>query len=290
MSAPTATTDLDAEREIDLSGWRDALVRRWWVVLAGLAGGIAVGAVYSLSGGSVHEASVLIAPGQVFNQGGGRILTYQSSPRGINALVNEPNVIKRAARRAQMPIVDLRGHVRTETVATGAGNAAQTGAQLVRITVTGKKPRKIEVAANALADIVKTDTTGAFVKQQITKLQGRVTIFNRNLAAVEQLIGEYENALRSQQLAPLDKLVLVNQYDAAIQRQGNLNDKIFATEQQLTLLNTIEIAQIITEATAQKTTARSRRNSILVGGLIGLIVGVVAAIVVDRRMARPQPA
>ena len=82
MSAPSATTDLDAEREIDLSGWRDALVRRWWIVLAGLAAGIAVGAVYSLSGGSVHEASVLIAPGQVFNQGGGRILTYQSSPRG----------------------------------------------------------------------------------------------------------------------------------------------------------------------------------------------------------------
>ena len=84
--------------------------------------------------------------------------------------------------------------------------------------------------------------------------------------------------------------MLVNQYDAAIQRQGNLNDKIFATEQQLTLLNTIEIAQIITEATAQKTTARSRRNSILVGGLIGLIAGVIAAIVVDRRMPRPQPA
>src|SRR4051794_33308719 len=96
MSA-VSPVDPGAEREIDLSGWKDSLVRRWWIVLAGVVGGILLGAVYSLSGGSVHEASVLIAPGQVFNQGGGRILTYQSSPKGINAIVTDPSAIKRAA-------------------------------------------------------------------------------------------------------------------------------------------------------------------------------------------------
>lgn len=290
MSA-ASPVDPDTEREIDLSGWKDSLARRWWIVLAGVAGGILLGAVYSLSGGSVHEASVLIAPGQVFNQGGGRILTYQSSPKGINAIVTDPSAIKRAAAIAHMPIAQLRNHVRTETVATGAGNAAQTGAQLVRITVTGHKPRRIEQAADALAEIVKTDTTGKFVQQQIIKLNGRIKIFNTNLAAVDKLIAGYQDAVdQSSNLPPLDKLVLVNQLDAAIQRQGNLNDKIFATDQQLTLLNTIEIAQVITNATAQKTTARSRRNSVLVGALIGLIVGSIAAIVVDRRATRPRTA
>jgi uncharacterized protein involved in exopolysaccharide biosynthesis len=286
----TGIADLEAEREIDLARWRDAAVARWWIVVAGLVAGIAVGAVYSLSGGSVHEASVLIAPGQVITQGGSRILTYQSSPLGINAIVTDPSAIKRAAAKAHMPIAQLRGHVRTETVATGAGNAAQTGAQLIRITVRGHKPRKIEQAADALAQIVKTDTTGKYVQQQIVKLNGRVEIFNRNLGAVEKQIARYQKAIDTQNLAPLDALVLGNQLTAAIQQQGNLNDKIFATDQQLTLLNTIEIAQVITPAVAQKTVARSRRNSILVGALLGLIVGVVAAIVVDLRAQRSRPA
>ena len=289
MSASSAA-DPDAEREIDLSGWRESLLARWWIVAAGVAGGIVVGALYSLSGGSVHEASVLIAPGQVFSQTGGRIITYASSPRGINEIVTSESAVKRAAAKAHMPVSELRGHVHTESVSTGAGPAAATGTQLIRITVTGHKPRKIEDAANALGQIVKSDTTGRFVRGQITRLSGRLVIINNQLAAVEKVIDGFNAALASENLAPLDKLVLVNQLDAAIQRQGNLNDKVFATEQRLTLLETIEIAQIITPAVAEKTTARSRRNSILVGALIGLIVGVIAAIVVDRRASLVRPA
>ena len=214
------------------------------------------------------------------------ILTYQSSPRAINEIVTSASAIKRAAAAAGMPASQLRGHVRTETVSTGAGSAASRGSQLIKITVTGHKPRKIEDAANALATIVQSDTTGRYVQGQITKQKGRIVIFNTQLAALEKVIDGYNAALESESLAPLDKLVLVNQLDAAIQRQGNLNDKVFATDQQLTLLQTIEIAQIITPAVAEKTTARSRRNSILVGALIGLIAGVIAAIVVDRRSSR----
>jgi hypothetical protein len=46
---------------------------------------------------------------------------------------------------------------------------------------------------------------------------------------------------------------------------------------------------VITHATAEKITARSRRNSILVGALIGLIAGIAAAVVVDRRTAGSRP-
>jgi uncharacterized protein involved in exopolysaccharide biosynthesis len=84
--------------------------------------------------------------------------------------------------------------------------------------------------------------------------------------------------------------VLVNQYDAAIARQGNLNDGISTTQQALSLAQNVEIAQIITPAAAEKTTARSRRNSILIGALIGLIVGVLVAIVLDWRAGRARSA
>ena len=50
----------------------------------------------------------------------------------------------------------------------------------------------------------------------------------------------------------------------------------------------IEIAQVISKAVGVKTTARSRRNSILVGALIGLIGGVIAAIAADTHARRAR--
>jgi uncharacterized protein involved in exopolysaccharide biosynthesis len=43
----------------------------------------------------------------------------------------------------------------------------------------------------------------------------------------------------------------------------------------------VEAPQITTLAAATKTTARSRRNTVLVAGLIGLILGIIAALVYE---------
>src|SRR5215207_2355913 len=123
----TRTADLEAEREIDLARWRDAAVARWWIVAAGLVAGIVLGALYSLSGGSLYEAGVLVAPGQPFTANGSPVQNYVSSPRAINEVVTDPSAIKRAAAVAKMPVAQLRGRVRTETVSTGAGSAAARG-------------------------------------------------------------------------------------------------------------------------------------------------------------------
>jgi len=81
------------------------------------------GALFSLSGGSVYQASVLIAPGQPFSPQGSPVLSYQSSPRAIEKLVTSESALKRAARAAGIGIGALRGHVGTQTVSTGASSS-----------------------------------------------------------------------------------------------------------------------------------------------------------------------
>ena len=76
----SAVTDAGAEREIDLGRWKQAVAERWWIVAAGVVAGVAVGALLSLAGGSVWQASVLVAPGQAFSPNGSPVLVYQSSP------------------------------------------------------------------------------------------------------------------------------------------------------------------------------------------------------------------
>jgi uncharacterized protein involved in exopolysaccharide biosynthesis len=181
----TRAADLDAEREIDLARWRDAALARWWIVAAGIVAGIGLGAVYSLAGGSVYEASVLIAPGQPFTPNGSPVLSYQSSPRAINEIVTSQSALERASSRAHIPVSELRGHVSTSTVATGAGSAASRGSVLIRITVQLHKPKRAEDAANALADVVVSDTTGPYVQRSIRSYENRIKSFNNRLASVE---------------------------------------------------------------------------------------------------------
>jgi capsular polysaccharide biosynthesis protein len=282
----SAVTDAGAEREIDLGRLKRSVAERWWIVVAGVVAGVILGALYSLSGGSVWQASVLIAPGQPFSPSGAPVLTYQASPRSINVLATSESALERAAAAAHVPVGTIRGHVTTESIATGLGSAASRGANLIRINVQLHKPKHAEDVANALGNIVIADTTSPYVKKSIATYQSKERRYNAQLTSLTRVIDSYTTALAKERLAFLPKLIMVNQLDAAIARQGALNDKLAATDQQLTLVQNIEIAQLIEHASAAKTTARSRRNSILVGALIGLIAGLVAAVVVDLRARR----
>jgi capsular polysaccharide biosynthesis protein len=290
MSAAPPSSDPGVEREIDLSRWRTAIVERWWIVAAGLIVGAIIGAFYSLSGGSVYQASVLIAPGQPFSPSGAPVLTYSSSPRSINEIATGEASLQQAAAAARMPINQLRGNVSTTNISTGAGSTASRGSSLIDITVKAKKGKWAADAANELGNIIKDDTTSEYVKQSIAIYQQRQKNFQTRLTSVNNTISAFETALADKSLDPIDRLNLAVQLDAAVGRQGNLQDELSGNQQSLILAQQIEVAQIIRSAAAEKTTARSRRTSIVFGALIGLLVGLIVAIVVDTRATRPRRA
>jgi capsular polysaccharide biosynthesis protein len=282
----TAVTDLDAEREIDLGRWKQAAVERWWLVAAGLVAGVVLGAILSLAGGSVYQAAVLIAPGQAFSPNGAPVLNYLSSPRGINDLVTSESTLKAAAERAHVSVGKLRGHVSTQTVLTGAGNVASRGAVLIKITVQLHQPKKAEDAADALGQIIKRETTSSYVRQSVSVVQSAIDGYQRQLTALAVRIRELNKQIPTER-DPLTRIVLVSQADNAAQRQATISNNLAIARQQLALAQNIEYAQVIGgSANAVKTTARSRRNSILVGALIGLVAGVIAAIAADTRARR----
>src|SRR4051794_32951392 len=282
----TAVTDVDAEREIDLGRWKQAALDRWWIVLAGLVAGIVVGALLSLAGGSIYQASVLIAPGQAFSPNGAPVLNYLSSPRGINDLVTSEATLKAAGERARVSVTKLRGHVSTQTVLTGAGNVASRGAVLIKITVQLHQAKKTEDAADALGGIVKRETTSKYVLESVNVVQAAIDGYQKQLTALATRIAELNKQLPSEK-DPLTRIVLVGQADNAAQKQATISNNLAIARQQLALAQNIEYAQVIGgNATAVKTTARSRRNSILVGALLGLVAGVIVAIVADTRARR----
>jgi len=72
--------------------------------------------------------------------------------------------------------------------------------------------------------------------------------------------------------------LLANQIGLAVQEQRQVVSDLSNNQQLLALAQNVEQSKLITPARATKTTARSRRNSVLVGALIGLLLGIVAAL------------
>ena len=65
-----------------------------------------------------------------------------------------------------------------------------------------------------------------------------------------------------------------------------LQDDLSDARQLLNLAENVEKSRVVEPAAASKTTARSSRSSLLVGALIGLLLGAVAALVADPIAAR----
>lgn len=282
MSA-VSEDDLGAEREIDLRRWVDAFLSRWPYAAAGLIAGVVVGALYSLGGGSSWVASATIARGQVFNPAGtAQVQGYLTSPAQIQNLATGTANLDKVGAQIGMSGAALRGHVSTSTItSSGAASTTNTNSVLILITVTLSKPKKAEDAANGLANLIKQETTTRYVVQSIDGYKTRLTNYAARVVALRGQIKSLNNVLAHPGglgLAPLDELNLSTQLEGAQAALGQTLDSQTTTQQELILAQDVETTQIIPPAAkAVKTIARSRRNSVVFGALIGLIAGAIVA-------------
>jgi uncharacterized protein involved in exopolysaccharide biosynthesis len=291
MTAPRPVRDLDVEREVDLSRWRSSLLTLWWLPVAGLVAGAIIGLLFGLRGGSSYKASALISLGQPVSPGGALVAGFGTNPRAVAQITSSASAQDRAAHTAGMHPGALRGHVSIATVGTATGTAASRAAPLISLTVTGKAARKIGDAANALAAIVVADTTAPYVGTKIKTYGNTLNSVDTQLVSINTRLRALTRALKSaRNLDPLQQLVLVSQEDTAEARQGNLIAQQGALQQQLAFAQNVESAKVVESARAVKSSARSRRTSLIVGALIGLILGGIAAIIADARSPRPRPA
>jgi uncharacterized protein involved in exopolysaccharide biosynthesis len=288
MTAPRQT-DLDAEREVDLSRWRRAIVALWWIPVAGLVLGAVVGVLYSFRGGATYKASALISLGQPVSPGGVLVNGYGTNPRAVSQIVSSAAAQEQAANRADMRASALRGRVSVAQVGTVTGAGAARATPIISLIVTGTHPTTTAGAANALASIVVAQTTKPYVGVKIRTFKKTLASVNGQLTAITAQLAAINVALKAaRNLDPLQQLVIVSQEDNAETRQGNLIAQQETLQQQLAFATQVESAKVIEPARAVKASAHSRNSSLLFGALIGLILGAITAIVADTRIARPS--
>ncbi len=278
---PTDAPDLDAEQDVDLRRHWDTITRHWWIVLGGLAAGIVVGYLISLGAAQVYKAKAVVYLGQPLSQGGVQVQSQATNPSTVKQIVTAESTIQRVARDAGLRVGQLRGHVSTQAV---AGNIARLGQNpLVAITVTGHARRPVARSANDLARaVVFSNALASYSKTKIANLQLQVDQEKASLSTLNTNLKAQQAALSNGSgLSTSERLILLGQLNGLQSQLLTTTDQLTTNQQQLALAKDVEAPQITTLAAATKTTARSRRNTVLVAGLIGLSLGLVAALLYE---------
>ena len=281
--------DLDEEREVDLRNYWSRLVARWWLPVIGLVAGLIVGYVFTLGGNQVYEATATLYLGQPYS-GTAPLQGLATNPTYVSQKIKSEAEARKAAAAAGLRPGQVKNNVSTQTIAgaKGALKAGQT--PLVSITLTGNSPKKVAVATTVLGQDV-IDQLSGFVNQKIEGFQTLDESYKRQLTTNRGRVAAAQAAIKSagSDVSALDLLVLNSNLDAAIQEQGQLLQAQALNLQQLSQAENVEKPQFVDRPVPTKTTARSTRNSMLVGGAIGLIIGIIAALVwspVARRFSK----
>jgi hypothetical protein len=252
--------DVDAEREVDLRRHWNTLVQRWWLPAAGVVAGVVIGVLVSFGGNQVYTAKTTVYLGQPLSPTGAvQIQSDATNPSTVGQIIHSEEALQEAARKAGIPVGKLRGHVTSRPVTGALTKLGQT--PLVLISVTGKNPRPTQIAANTLAQIV-IKRTSKYVTTIIAALQGQITTYSNSLATLNKA---------SSGLSSTDRVLV------AIQ-SAQIADQLTTAKQQLAVAQQVELGKQETFAVSTKTTARSRRNTVIVAALIGLLIGIFAAL------------
>jgi subunit length determinant Wzz-like protein len=274
---PQRGFDPEAEQEVDFARYVRLLGVRWWLLAAGLVVGAVIGYLVSLSGNQVYQATATVYLGQPLTPtGGASVQTKQTNPSSVGQVITSQAAINAVANLCHAKASQFQKGISNQAVATGAATkgSGATVSPEVRVSVQAKKGKIAACAANGLAAAV-VKKLGTYPAAKIKNLQAHIAFDDKDIKTIEA-------AIANPSISDTDKLIL---------QQTLRSDQLDkTTNSQLLLLATqVESPSVLANAASHKVTARSRRNTVVIGALIGLILGAIAALLWDTVVPRITP-
>jgi uncharacterized protein involved in exopolysaccharide biosynthesis len=275
--------DLDAEREVDVGRYLDALVARWWLPVVGLLVGVALGYLLSVGGKDTYRAQSTVYIGTPYAAGGNLPLTASlvTNQSTVSRIVRSEETIADVSRESGMPRRKLREGISTRQLRSGLGRLVPS--QLYVVSVQGDDRAEVQGAARAVSDRL-VDRVSGFARAKIAGFRTELRLQTAQLEKIEQQVDAAQAALRS--ATGTEQAVWATALSVAEQRRGTLEQDRIDTRQLLAQAEEVEQPRVIARAVAVKTTARSSRNSVAVAGFIGLLIGLAAALLWEPIAAR----
>jgi subunit length determinant Wzz-like protein len=274
--------ELDAEREVDLGRYLDALVARWWLPILGLVIGVVIGYLLALGGKDVYRAEATVYVGTPFGPNGtAPVQSISTNPNTVTRVARGQQTLQEVARKSGMTVRQLRAGVSTRALKSGSPKSAPN--QYYAVTVEGPKRGEVSAAAQAIAEKIVA-STGGYARLKVDTFKKEIASDQQQLDALDQQAQQIQRQLSG--ASQTERLTLGTLLLTMEQRRGTLEQDRLQARQLLALAEQVELPQILDRGSALKATARSSRNSIAIAGLIGLIIGFLAALFWDPVTAR----
>lgn len=285
LRRPAPAPELGPEQEIDLVHYATTVAARWWLLVLGALAGVVAGYLLSLSGAQVYSAQALMNLGEPVGPGGGRIVGV-ATLNTVGEVVRSEAVLRRVAAKVDLTPTELRRGVSVQSATSTTIRTAQ--APLVHITVEGSAPRKVADAATELARTAVARVS-PYVNAKIATLKTQIAASDREIQSLDERSDAASKAAQDPSLSQIERLIAVTNAGVLEQRRAAVQQTRSERAQLLTFAQQVESPQLLVRASATKVSARSRRNAIVVGAVIGLLVGLGAALAWDR-VAALRPA
>jgi capsular polysaccharide biosynthesis protein len=270
--APDKGFDPEAEQEVDFAGYGRMLARRWWLVAVGLVAGAVIGYLVSLGGTQLYSATATIYLGQPYN-GTTPLIDLQTNPTAVSQIVNAQSIDDKVKTQCKTTVKTFRKGISVQKVASSTptkGLAAQIN-PLVTVTVQAPKGKVATCAANALAHAAVAGIAD-YPLAKIKNLEARIASDN---AAIKASNAELADPGVSDALKTI-----------ANSRLGNAQTDLSTSGLALIVAKTVEMPKVTILAHKRQVSAQSSRNTVIIAALIGLILGVIAALLWDRVVPR----
>jgi hypothetical protein len=278
---PRTQPDPEPEREVDFSRYLDALVARWWLPVAGLIIGAAIGYFVALGGKDVYRAQATVYVGTPYGAAGQLLQTPATNPSTVGQIARGQQTLQQVAQSSGMTVRQLRAGVSTRPIKSGAPKTAPN--QLYAVTVEGPRRAEVSAAANAIADKIVA-VTGGYAKLKVDTFRKQIASDQQQLDAIDQQSAQVQAQMNG--ASSTERLTLGTLLLAMEQRRGTVEQDRLQARQLLAQAEQVELPHVIDRGVAAKATARSPRNSVVVAGLIGLIIGLFAALLWEPISAR----
>jgi hypothetical protein len=281
MSAVTGREnerDRAAELEIDLRRvWRSVLCR-WWLPLIGLLVGAFLGLFVPFGRGKQWQATSDVYLGTPIATGE-PILSPPTSVGLATAFINSPYPLRHASRVSGVPVSRLRGTISTKQIVGVTGTTIGQPAPILQITVIGSNARQTQAAANDLAKSVVARVQ-PYTAQKIKIIKGRLAQEQGQIAATTNRLTQAEDKQDKLGRPTSDLHRAVNWADVIT----TLSAELYTTQSDVTVskaliaeMQSIEQPRIVSPALAASKNGLKRPTHLLIGAIIGLAIGLLAA-------------
>jgi capsular polysaccharide biosynthesis protein len=268
--APDKGFDPEAEQEVDFARYGRMLARRWWLVAIGLVAGAVIGFLISLGGTQLYSATATIYVGQPYNPTGSLpVITLQTNPSAVGAIANSEAVKQRVATRCGTTPGSFGKGISVQKVATASTVTKNIAAvnPLVALTVQAKRAKVATCAANALARSA-AEGIGTYARAKIKNYESRIAFDTQSIKTIDAKIADP---------------TVSETYKSFIQpKLQPLQADIATSSGLLILAKQVEAPRVTIRAGAHQVSAQSPRDTVIISALIGLILGVIAALLWDR--------